>query len=70
MRQVLAMYPLAKATRNGPFLAGYLKNLVCSAQGVKHFGSADGPATTSGPAARAMEPKVIDAATSAATLAT
>ena len=53
MRQVLAMYPLASAMRYGPFLAGYLKNLVCAVQGAKHCGSADGPETISGPAALA-----------------
>src|SRR5450432_640730 len=53
MRQVLAMYPLARAIRNGPFLAGYLKNLVLSDQGAKHLASMAGPATTSGPAASA-----------------
>ena len=35
----------------GPFLAAYLKNLVLSDHGVKHFASAEGPATISGPAA-------------------
>src|SRR5450631_3357235 len=53
MRQVLAMKPLASAMRNGPFLAGNLKNLVLSDQGAKQPGSAAGPATTSGPAAKA-----------------
>src|SRR5580704_14905268 len=53
MRQVLAMNPLASAMRNGPFLAGNLKNFVLSVQGAKQPGSAAGPATTSGPAAKA-----------------
>ena len=53
MRQVLAMNPLASAMRNGPFLAGYLKNFVLSVHGAKQFGSAEGPETISGPAANA-----------------
>ena len=53
MRQVLAMKPLASAMRKGPFLAGNLKNLVLSVQGTKQPGSEAGPATTSGPAAKA-----------------
>src|SRR5271156_1476585 len=53
MRQVLAMKPLASAMRNGPFLAGHLKNLVLSVHGTKQPASEAGPATTSGPAAKA-----------------
>src|SRR5215475_3513586 len=53
MRQVLAMKPLASAIRKGPFLAGHLKNLVLSVHGTKQAGSEAGPATTSGPAAKA-----------------
>src|SRR5277367_2378460 len=53
MRQVLAMKPLASAMRKGPFLAGHLKNLVLSVHGTKQPGSEAGPATTSGPAAKA-----------------
>src|SRR5476649_1461978 len=41
--------------RNGPFLAGYWKNLVWEVQGAKQPGSADGPATTCGPANAAVE---------------
>src|ERR1700690_3951271 len=51
--------------RNGPFLAGYLTNLVSAAHGAKHCGSADGPATTSGPAARAVALTVTAAANTA-----
>src|SRR5229473_3399702 len=70
MRQVLAMNPLASAMRNGPFLAAYWKNFVCGVQGAKHSGSADGPATTFGPAsdgvAFIMQAAVNNAATAVA----
>src|SRR5258707_12882303 len=47
------MKPLASAMRNGPFLAGNLKNLGLSDHGAKQPGSEAGPATTCGPAAKA-----------------
>src|SRR5882724_11203088 len=47
------MKPLASAMRNGPFLAGNLKNLVLSDHGAKQLGSEAGPATACGPAAKA-----------------
>src|SRR5690242_13655788 len=61
MRQVLPMKPLASAMRYGPSFFGYWKNFVLSVQGLKHCGSAAGPETTLGPAARA-EPAMAAAA--------
>src|SRR5271169_1071270 len=49
--------------RYGAFLAGNLKNLVLSVHGTKQLGSAAGPATISGPAARAETQNDIPAAT-------
>src|SRR5687768_15089968 len=68
MRQVLPMKPFASAMRYGPSFFGNLKNLVLSAQGTKHLGSALGPATISGPAAMAEKEKTEDSSTAAAML--
>src|SRR6266545_5854469 len=53
MRQVLPMKPLSRAMRYGPFFFLNWKNLVVFVQGLKHFASAPGPCTISGPPASA-----------------
>jgi len=47
--------------RYGPSFFGNLKNCVSAAQGAKQSGSADGPFTTSGPAAIAAELSMTNA---------
>src|SRR5260370_4084283 len=69
MRQVLAMKPLASATRYGPFLAGYWKHFVSLVHGTKQSGSADGPDTVFGPASDEAEFRAQAAVMSAATAA-